>query len=66
MSEEHVETKRLFFAAAGEITLDGAEDWHRHACEECRELYRIFLRLISLEGKHPQQIPPSARWRGIG
>jgi hypothetical protein len=66
MVEQHVETKRLFFAASGEIVLSAEEEWHRHACDECRELYRIFSRLNSLQGTRPDQGPRTAQRRQVG
>ena len=43
MVEQHIETRRLFFAAAKELVLSAEEEWHRHACDECRELNSIFV-----------------------
>jgi hypothetical protein len=53
MKEEdwHIDTKRLFFEAAGELRLTPQETWHLRVCVECKELRKVFRHLDSLAPK---------------
>jgi hypothetical protein len=49
--DEHVSTKKIFFEAAGECFLTASEIWHIRMCEECREVRKVFSRLLSYQPK---------------
>jgi hypothetical protein len=39
----HIENRRLFEAAAGNIQLDERERTHLHQCEVCQSVFYVFV-----------------------
>ena len=44
MESEHIETRKLYDAVAGQAVLDQSEIEHLGTCEECLELIRLLVR----------------------